>query len=122
MKRLVIVIAALSLASCAQLGDFIAGRTPNPVTQSRLDSVESTWGIALSAAAAYKDTCVRGIIPRSCRDVVQKMQIAAVPVQSAIVRARAYAKQPTIGATDLIEEARQAVEGYKTLQTQYGVK
>lgn len=115
MKRIFIsALLALSLAACATI--------QNPVTQSSIDAVNNSWGVALSLANAYADSCRKRLIPSSCRTVVLKMQQAAPPVQTAVLRARAFAKNPTISSVDLVQAASNAVNDFKLLQMENGVR
>lgn len=114
MRKAIVLVFALLLVGCASL--------PNPVTQSRMDAVNASWGGALALMVAYKDACAQRLMPSSCRTVVQKMQVAAVPVQTAVMRARAFALNPQISSTDLVEVASSIVSDFKVLQLTYGVK
>lgn len=113
MRKFILVLALL-VAGCATV--------PNPVTQSRMDVVNASWGGALALMVAYRDSCAQRLLPPSCRTVVFKMQAAAPPVQNAVIRARAFAANPQISSTDLIEVASNTVNDFKVLQMTLGVK
>jgi len=114
MKRFLVLGLALFLGACTSW--------QNPVTQSRMDFLDSAWGAALAVTNGYVDSCRNRLLPPSCRPIVQKIQVAAVPVQAAIVQARAFAKNPSISSTDLITAAQGALDNYKALQAKYGVQ
>ena len=114
MKRIAILVLALSLAACATI--------QNPVSQGRVDALNASWGAVLAIAAGYHDACAQRLIPPDCRPIVVKMQQAAIPVQAAVRRARLFAKNPTTSTVDLVQAASDAVNDFKVLQMQLGVK
>jgi len=122
MKRIIAIAAlGLLLSGCVN-GRTIFGSWQNPVTQSRIDLVNASWGTALSLANGYRETCAQRIIPSSCRTVVAKMQAVVPTIQAKVVRARAFAKNPTISAIDLVQVASDAVNDFKVMQMQFGVQ
>ena len=123
MIRKIIAIAALGflLSGCVN-GRSIFDTWQNPVTQSRIDKVNAGWGTALSLANGYRETCIQRIIPSSCREVVRKMQAVVPSIHAKVVRARAFAKNPTISTIDLVQVASDAVNDFKVMQMQLGVK
>ncbi len=114
MKKIVAIVLAFSLSACATF--------QNPVSQSRVDALNASWGAALALANAYRDSCVQRLIPPVCRTVVVKMQQAAIPVQAAVRKARLFSQNPTTSTVDLVQAASDAVNDFKVLQMQYGVK
>lgn len=114
MKQIAAILFALSLSACATF--------TNPVTQSRVDALNASWGAALSLANGYRDACVQRLIPPVCRTVVVKMQQAAIPVQAAVRKARAFATSQTTTTIDVIQAASDAVNDFKVMQMEYGVK
>ena len=50
------------------------------------------------------------------------MQAAAKPIHGKVKKAQEYAKNPTISAVDLINIAQDAVNDFKLLQMELGVK
>lgn len=93
MKRLAIVFAlALSLGGCASIGPltpFFTTGVTNPVTPDMVYRTEQTMIIAVSGLNAYKQACVAKSIPRTCRDVVVKLQTYTRPAAQAIKDLRA---------------------------------
>lgn len=114
LVRALALTAIIGLAACASIS--------NPFTQSRIDTLNASWGAALVVADGYYSTCEKRLIPSSCRTVVNKMQSAASIVHPKVKKAREYAKNPTISSTDLIAIASSAVDDFKNLQTTLGVK
>lgn len=123
MKKLLpIMLLATSLGGCAQLQSFFnSGGVPNPLTQTRVDTINASWGAALTVTNGYTDACRQRLIPSSCRTVVYKLQNAAVPVQKRVVAMRG-AVGVTLTGVDLYSLASDAINDYKVLQMQLGVK
>lgn len=115
MKRIILsLMLALTVSAC--------GTYKNPLSPSRMDLVDASWGAALSLANGYYDSCQRRLIAPTCRTVVATMQRAAGPIHAKIKKARAFARNPTLSNIDLIEVASDAVNDFKLLQSDLGVK
>ena len=114
MKKLLILTLALGLSACATI--------QNPLTQSRLNTINASWGAALALGANYRDACASRIIPPSCRPIVVKMQQAAIPVHAAVKAANTTALGGTVNAAQLVDAASNAINDYKVLQMTYGVQ
>lgn len=118
MKKLFIAPAlAIALASCATPATI-----QNPLTQSRLDTINASWGATLAIAANYRDACAQRLIPPSCRTIVLKLQTTAIAVQAVVHRVNTASVSKTINAVQLVEMASDAINDFKLLQMQYGVK
>lgn len=107
MRKFITIILALGLTACATI--------PNPITKSRVDILDAGWGSTLSLADGYYDACDKRLIPPDCRTNVAKMQKIAPLVEAKVVKAREYAKNPSISAVDLIDVASDAVNDFKLL-------
>lgn len=114
MKKIILLVFSLGLSACATF--------QNPVTQSRVDALNSSWGAALALADGYADSCRQRLIPPGCRAVVLRMQKAAIPVQTAVIKARVFSQNPTTSTVDLVQAASDAVNDFKVMQMEYGVK
>ena len=114
MKKLSILLIALSLSACASFA--------NPFTANSLAAINSTWGATLAIAANYHDACASRLIPPSCRPIVVKLQQAAIPVQAAVKAANAASVGGSANLSTFIATASQAIDNYKALQLQYGVQ
>lgn len=115
MRTLAVIVLALSLAGCASL--------KNPFTSSDLGAVKATYGAVLSAANGYKRACIAKLIPRSCRDIVMRLQPVEQRAYTAIKDADRFIREnPTVSATEVIQIARYAVEAFRSLKETYGVK
>ncbi len=117
MKRLLLSIAlALSLAACASIN--------NPVSRTTIVTAESAYGVALSAAVAYRKLCADKVIARAtCAPVVTKLQNADRKVQVALSNLRLFVKNnPTVDAVSLITAVKDAVDDFQAIASANGVK
>lgn len=130
MKKLFgILILGLFLSGCAT-GFNPFGSIQNPINNNRLAEIESSYGIALSAAVAYRNTRLckkteQASISNVCayRSVILKLQAADRNVQTALMNARKFIREnPTLDAFSVISVAQQALVGFQAIQAEYGVK
>lgn len=124
MKRILIVpILAISLAGCGTVNSIVSGTLPNPVSKNTLATVQASYGTALAAANAYKQSCIRKLIDRSCRQVVVVLQNADNYAYGQIVVARKFVKNnPNVDASAVIDTAKSAVDAFITAQSVNGVR
>lgn len=113
MRKLILILAFL-VAGC--------GTVPNPVTRSRIDTLNASWGLTLAVANGYYDTCERRLIAPTCRTYVAYMQSVVPVVQKKVERAREFAKNPSVSPIDLINVASDAVNDLKIYMSDHGVK
>lgn len=113
--KYIAILFTLALSACATI--------QNPIGITDLASVESAYGVALSVAVGYHDSCAKKLIPRSCRAIVVKLQAADRVAQAALVRARSFVKNnPTLGAGSVIQIAKDAVDDFILLENMYGIR
>ena len=126
MKRIIgILILGLALTGCAAFGSI-----KNPITADRLAAIESSYGIALSAAVAYRNTRLckkneQATLSNVCayRSVILKLQAADRVAQRSLIDARKFIREnPTLDAFSVINVAQQAVTTFQTIQAEYGVR
>lgn len=130
MKRIIgILVLGLFLSGCAS-GFNPFGSIKNPINSDRLAAIESSYGIALSAAVAYRNTRLckkneQASISNVCayRSVILKLQAADRSAQIALTKARKFIiENPTLDAFSVINAAQQAVTVFQTVQSEYGVQ
>ena len=123
MKKLIgIILLSISIAACSTIR--------NPISINQLTVVESSYGVALSIAVAYRNTrlCKKDEVPSinnicAQRSVILKLQAADRNAQLALNNARSFIKNnPTLDAFSVIQIAQNAVDGFKLIQQQYGVQ
>lgn len=115
MKKLGVLLIALLLSACATIH--------NPITQNRLAALESAYGVVLSAAVAYRNSCARGALPRSCRAITVELQKAGAVAQQRVVSLRRFVREnPTLDAGSLLQAAESAVDAFQQVSAVYGVR
>jgi hypothetical protein len=124
MNRIVLALC-LVLAGCSTF--------QNPINTTRLAEVESAYGIALSAAVAYRslyniNRCTASK-PESAtnicarRSVVLSLQKADREAQVALAAARTFVNNnPTLDASSVINVASQAVGVMRDIESINGIK
>lgn len=129
MKKLIgIILVSFALSSCTLFQPFT-----NPVNQNRLAAIESSYGIALTAAVAYRNLriCKKDEVASydnvcAYRSVIVQLQQADLKAQVTLGTARAIVKdnknKSTLTAFDALNNAQTAVSLFKDLSAQYGVK
>lgn len=119
MRKLLTTAAlAISLGGCAFLQDIA-----NPATAQNLTQAEAAYGVLLAAATGYHDACAAKTIPRACRAIVVKLQVADQDVQGALTAARNFIRDnPTLSPVDSIGVVQKAIADFKAVETKYGVK
>lgn len=124
-KNIVIGLSVIALVACTP--------KPNPVTTVQLQEVEAGYGLVLSAAANYRElydknpcTVAKPLsVTNYCasRSVIVVLQNADQKVQGALVVARNFIKtNPTLDATSYVTAALNAVNDFRAVEAQYGVK
>lgn len=115
MKKFGVLLVVLLLSACTTIN--------NPLTVNRLAALESAYGVVLSAAVAYRNSCARGALPRSCRPIVVELQKAGSVAQQRVVSLRRFVREnPTIDAGSLLQAAESAVDAFHQVALVYGVK
>lgn len=124
IRIIISLIVALSLSGCATAN--------NPLTLGRLASLESAYGIALSAAVGYYElyrvrrcTTSAPFSPTNIcamRSVVVRLQQADIRAQAALQAARKFSAQnPTLDASAIINAAELAVSTFQQIERQNGI-
>lgn len=113
MKKIIALVLVGFLSACAIY--------QNPITANRLATAESVYGVALSAAVAYRKLCADKVIARAnCAIVVAQMQAADKKVQAALTNVRAFQREhPEIDAVSLVLALEKAVSDFKFLTDQH---
>lgn len=95
--RTLVLAAALSvpIVGCAQIQKAIEiGTTSitNPVTPAVLKNVEDGLIVLFAGLNAYRDTCVKGLIPQDCVIVIRRIQVYTRQVPPYLVKVRAFVR------------------------------
>jgi len=115
MRKLAILIFAVSLSACATV--------QNPATIQQLYDVEAAYGVALATAVAYhnRPLCKTGTVESltnicARRSIVVKLQLADKRARAALAVARAFIiNNPTLSAVSALTAAQSAVVAFQTL-------
>lgn len=99
MRKIILAAAlALGLSGCAQVQQLyqleqasVVG-VNNPITKETLNNMESAMTIAFAGLQVYKDSCVKGIIPDSCKAVIRKIQAYTVLIPPYLAQLRVFVK------------------------------
>lgn len=113
MKKL-LILGLLFLSACSTI--------QNPLTPSRMDKVDASWGAALAVANGYYDSCEKRLINQKCRTIIAEMQRVVPVIETKILKARQFSENPTISSIDLISVASDAINDFKLYQADHGVK
>lgn len=116
IKYALIGVLCIALSACASV--------KNPANLNQLYGIEASYGLALSAAVAYRSLplCKKNenaTVYNICaeRDVILKLQAADKKAQIAIDQANAFVKEyPMINAAEAIAVAAKAVSAFKALE------
>lgn len=130
MKKLFIAaLLAVGLAGCST-AKLPSLDLTSSVTLNTMQSIEASYGIALSGERAYKalPLCRTGTVatvtdPCAQRSLVVRLQAADRKAISAIQQANAFIKKyPTVDATNVISAAATAVGALQNLLSSNGVQ
>ena len=129
MKKIFIALFfSLALAACATF--------PNPLYtggsdgRSRLAAIESSYGIALSVAVAYRRTrlCKKSEVATftnicASRAVILELQAADREAQRALIAARIFVRNnPTIDAFQVLGIAQNSVLFFQNVLAAHGIR
>lgn len=98
LRTLLLAVAISSVTACAQLkqafevGNLVTASVSNPVTPVMLYDMENGAIIAFAALNAYRQTCVQGTIPPSCKDVIRKIQVYTRQIPPYIRQLRVFVR------------------------------
>lgn len=131
MKKLAsLLIVGILLSGCStqfgqRFNQIVTTGVDNPVSQTRLATIESAYGVALSGAVAYRNRplckktaleSVSNICAR--RSIIVRLQSADRQAQVALGKARGFIRDnPTIDAGSLLQAAEDAVSALNQIQS-----
>lgn len=116
MRALTVFALGLWLGACTLFH--------NPVTADRLALAESTYGVALTGAVAYRKLCADKVLARAqCGIIVATMQAADAKAQIALKNLRSFQKEhPEIDAVSLLLAVEKAIGDFKAVTDQHPVQ
>ena len=104
MKKFILAGAvALTLGGCAtqfgttlkNIGTAISVGTTsiaNPVTPTRLNQMESALTLVFAGLNTWRDTCVRGLLPASCKSQITAVQVYTRQIPPYLAQLRSFVK------------------------------
>lgn len=98
MKKILILLVALSLGGCEQLkmildvAPKLTASVNNPVTKDMLNDAENGAIIAFAGLKAYKRSCVELAIAQSCRGTIQGIQVYTRKLEKILPDLRAFVR------------------------------
>lgn len=126
MRKFVVSICLLLFVSaCADIGRF-----SNPINTNRLAAIEASYGIALSAAVAYRNMrlCRKNetaTITNPCayRYVIVQLQTTNAKIQGALIKARQFVREnQTLGFFTAVSAAQEGLTELEAIIDTYGVR
>lgn len=84
MKALAFVLALL-VSACATV--------PNPVTKDTLNTAESAAVVVFVGLNAYKQSCIRRVIPQTCQTVIRNIQTYTLQLPPVLDDLRKFVKE-----------------------------
>lgn len=94
--RIVILALALALGGCAQFQaatSFVTTGVANPITRTQLYEIENGATVAMAGLNAYKQTCISGAIPDSCKTTIRTIQVYTRQIATLLPTLRNFVKQ-----------------------------
>lgn len=95
--RTLVLAATLTLpiSGCAniqKLFEIGTASITNPVTPTMLKNAEDGMIVVFAGLNAYRDTCVKGLIPPDCRTIIQSIQVYTRQLPPLLIKARAFVR------------------------------
>lgn len=130
MRKIVSAFFIIALlGGCAQLQkaenavSIATTAIENPVTPERLYDLENGAIIVFSGLNAYKQLCINHTVPKSCRGVIQSIQVYTKQVAVALPQLRAFVKSnDQVNAVSVYNLITEAIANAKTVASQNNVK
>lgn len=129
MKKLLLALTlSLALAGCAQIQKFadvtsaIIVGVDNPIGKNELYALENSMIVAFAGLNAYRRTCLAGALPRSCREVIARLQVYTVRIPPALRTLRAFVRNnDQVNARIAYNTTRQLIDDLKGEAARSGV-
>lgn len=101
MRKIILLLAALSLGGCANLPSaetiktaihFGTASVANPVTPERLNLMENGAKVLFAGLNAWKQSCVQGLINATCKQQIRSVQIYTLQIKPYLVELRQFVR------------------------------
>lgn len=127
-KFLVLLAVGLTLSDCANLqraldvANVATASIQNPVTPAMLRDIESGMIVVVAGLNAYRQSCVRGVLPPSCRTVTRSIQTYTKQIPPMLVTLRAFVRNnDQVNAIVVYNTIRNLLDGLRATATQHNV-
>lgn len=94
--RKIVLILAIGLGGCAQLQQatsFATTGVANPITRTQLYEVENGATVVFAGLNAWKQSCIQGAIPVSCKDNIRTVQVYTRQIKALLPTLRNFVRQ-----------------------------
>lgn len=94
--KIVAMALLAGLGGCAQLQQatsFVTTGVTNPITKTQLYEVENGATVAFAGLNAYKQTCISGAIPDSCKTTIRTIQVYTKQIATLLPTLRNFVRQ-----------------------------
>lgn len=129
--RTFLLATALSapLTHCAQLqtalevANFTTASVANPVTPAMLNNLENAAIVVFAGLNAYRQSCVQGAIPASCKTIIRQMQVYTRQIPPALTQLRAFVRNnDQVNAVIVYNSVANLIASLKTTAVQNNVR
>lgn len=133
LRKLSIVLAlSLSLGGCAALQNAVTtvetavgigtASVANPVTKERLNQIENAAIIVFTALNGWKQACVSGAIPASCKAQIAAVQVYTRKIPPYLAQLRVFVKtNDQVNAVVVFNNVTQIISTVRTQAAANGV-
>jgi hypothetical protein len=126
MKRIIAaILVSLSLVACANINSTlteIKQTVAKTVTVDNLDTLQASYGLALTAVVNYRRLCTSKVINKSCWAIIAKMQPYEDKAYKSLVALRNFIKNnPDMDNTSFIQLSKSAINEFKNIIVKEGI-
>jgi hypothetical protein len=82
--KILLLLLTLMVSACA------TASVSNPVTPERLNAAENAAIVMFAGLNAYKQSCIKRVIPQSCRETIAAIQVYTLQLPQTLEALRAF--------------------------------
>lgn len=94
--KIVAMAFLAGLGGCAQLQQattFVTTGVTNPITKTQLYEAENSAVVVFAGLNAWKQSCVQGALPPSCKDNIRTVQVYTRQIRALLPTLRNFVRQ-----------------------------
>lgn len=118
--KIVAMALLVGLGGCAQLQqatNFATVGVANPITKTQLYEIENGATVAIAGLNAYKQTCISGAIPDTCKTTIRTIQVYTRQIATLLPTLRNFVRQnDQVNAPIVYNTITNLISQVKTLQ------